>query len=84
MNNQTKMTCELEEPMILLYDGRISDMDDIVGILESVSSKNESIVVIQQEVEGQALGTMVVNAARQTLKCVAIKRLVSVTNVVRC
>ena len=73
MNNQTKMTCELEDPQILLYDGRISDMDDIVGILESVSSKNESIVVIAQEVEGQALATMVVNAARQTLKCVAIK-----------
>jgi chaperonin GroEL len=48
-------------------------MDDIVGILESVSSKNQSIAVIAQEVEGQALATMVVNAARQTLKCVAIK-----------
>ena len=57
----------------MLYDGRISDMDDIVGILENVSSKNESIVVIAHEVEGQALATMVVNSARQTLKCVAIK-----------
>lgn len=73
INNQTKLTCELEDPMILLYDGRISDMDEIVGILENVSSKNQSIVVIAQEVEGQALATMVVNAARQTLKCVAIK-----------
>lgn len=73
INNQTKLTSELEEPMILIYDGRISDMDDIVGILESVSSKNQPIVVIAQEVEGQALATMVVNSARQTLKCVAIK-----------
>lgn len=73
INNQTKLTCELEDPMILLYDGRISDMDEIVGILENVSSKNQSIAVVAQEVEGQALATMVVNAARQTLKCVAIK-----------
>jgi chaperonin GroEL len=73
INNQTKLTSELEEPMILIYDGRISDMDDIVSILESVSSKNQPIVVIAQEVEGQALATMVVNSARQTLKCVAIK-----------
>jgi chaperonin GroEL len=73
INNQTKLTCELEDPMILLYDGKITDMDEIVGILESVSSKNQSIAVIAQEVEGQALATMVVNAARQTLKCVAIK-----------
>jgi chaperonin GroEL len=73
INNQTKLSCELEDPMILLYDGRISEMDDIVGILENVSSKNQSIVVVAQEVDGQALATMVVNAARQTLKCVAIK-----------
>ena len=73
INNQTKLTCELENPQILLYDGKVSDMDEIVGILENVSSKNESIVVLAQEVEGQALATMVVNAARQTLKCVAIK-----------
>lgn len=73
INNQTKLNCELEDPQILLYDGRITEMDDIVGILENVSSKNQSIVVIAQEVEGQALATMVVNSARQTLKCVAIK-----------
>jgi chaperonin GroEL len=73
INNQTKLTSELEDPMILMYDGRISEMDDIVGILEGVSSKNQAIVVIAQEVDGQALATMVVNSARQTLKCVAIK-----------
>jgi chaperonin GroEL len=73
INNQSKLNCELEDPQILLYDGKVVDMDDIVGILESVSSKNQSIVVIAQEVEGQALATMVVNSARQTLKCVAVK-----------
>jgi chaperonin GroEL len=73
INNQTKLNCELESPSILLYDGRISEMDDIVGILENISSKNKSIVVVAHEIEGQALATMVVNAARQTLKCVAVK-----------
>jgi len=73
INNQTKLNCELEDPMILLYDGKISEMDDIVGILENISSKNKSIVVIAHEIEGQALATMVVNSARQTLKCVAVK-----------
>ena len=73
INNQTKLNCELESPSILLFDGRISEMDDIVGILENISSKNKSIVVIAHEIEGQALATMVVNSARQTLKCVAVK-----------
>ena len=73
INNQEKLNCTLEEPNILLYDGKVSDMDEIVGILENVSSKNQSIVVIAHEVEGQALATMVVNAARQTLKCLAVK-----------
>jgi chaperonin GroEL len=56
-----------------LYDGKIVEMDDIVGILETVSTKNKSIMVIAHEVEGQALATMVVNAARGVLKCVAVK-----------
>ena len=73
MNNQSKLNCELTEPQILLYDGQISEMDDIVGILENVSSKNKSIAVIAHEIDGQALATMVVNAARGTLKCVAVK-----------
>ena len=73
INNQTKLSAELEDPMVLLYDGRISEMDDIVGILETASSKNQAIVVIAHEVDGQALATMVVNSARQTLKCLAIK-----------
>jgi chaperonin GroEL len=73
INNQTKLNCTLEDPYILLYDGKIVEMDDIVGILETVSTKNKSIMVIAHEVEGQALATMVVNAARGVLKCVAVK-----------
>jgi len=73
INNQTKLNCTLEDPYILLYDGKIVEMDDIVQILETVSTKNKSIMVIAHEVEGQALATMVVNAARGVLKCVAVK-----------
>ena len=73
MNNQSKLACILEEPQILLYDGRISNMEDILGILESSSMGNKSIVIIAHDVDGEALASMVVNAARGTLKCLAVK-----------
>ena len=73
MNNQTKLASILEEPNILLYDGRISNMDDILGILESSSMNNKPIVIIAHDVDGEALASMVVNAARGTLKCLAVK-----------
>jgi len=73
MNDQSKLACILDEPQILLYDGRISNMDEIIGILENVSMSNKSIVVIAHEVEGDALASMVVNSARGTLKCLAVK-----------
>ena len=73
MNNQAKLACILEEPQILLYDGRISNMEDILGILESSSMSNKSIVIIAHDVDGEALASMVVNAARGTLKCLAVK-----------
>src|SRR5210317_2476141 len=73
MNNQSKLASILEEPNILLYDGRISQMDDIVGILESSSVNNKPIVIIAHDVDGEALASMVVNAARGTLKCLAVK-----------
>ena len=73
MNNQSKLSCILDEPQILLYDGRISNMEDILGILESSSMGNKSIVIIAHDVDGEALASMVVNAARGTLKCLAVK-----------
>ena len=72
INNQEKLNVTHEEPAILLFDGKITEMDDIVGVLENASSKNKPIVVIAHEVEGQH-STMVVNSARQTLKCLALK-----------
>ena len=73
INNQEKLNVTHENPNILLFDGKISDMDEIVGVLENASSKNKPIVIIAHEIEGQALATMVVNSARQTLKCLALK-----------
>lgn len=73
MNDKTKLVCSLENPKIMLYDGRISNMDDIVGVLEKSSMSNQSIVIVAHEVDGEALATMVVNSARGTLKCLAVK-----------
>jgi chaperonin GroEL len=73
MNDRTKLISSLENPNILLYDGRISSMDDIVGILEKSSMNNEPIVIIAHDIDGEALATMVVNSARGTLKCLAVK-----------
>lgn len=73
MNNQAKLASILDEPNILLYDGRISQMDDIVGVLERSSMSNTPIVIIAHDVDGDALAAMVVNSARGTLKCLAVK-----------
>ena len=73
MNNQPKLASILDEPNILLYDGRISQMDDIVGVLERSSMSNTPIVIIAHDVDGDALAAMVVNSARGTLKCLAVK-----------
>jgi chaperonin GroEL len=73
MNNQSKLACILEEPNVLIYDGRISDMNEIIPLLENSSISNKPIVIIAHEVDGEALATMVVNSARGTLKCLAVK-----------
>jgi chaperonin GroEL len=73
MNDQSKMASVLEEPQILLYDGRISRMDDILTILEASSMNNKPIVIIAHDIDGDALASMVVNSARGTLRCLAVK-----------
>ena len=68
-----KMTCELENPYILLYDGKLSSMNDILHLLEASSGENRPILVIADDVEGELLGTLVVNKLRGTLKVCAVK-----------
>ena len=72
-NNAEKMTSVLDSPLILLYDGRISTMKDILPVLEAVSQQGKSLLIIADDVEGEVLGTLVVNKLRGTLNVCAVK-----------
>ena len=73
VTNTEKMVAELEDPYILLYDGRLSNMNDILTLLEGISGQNKPLVIIADDVEGELLGTLVVNKLRGTLKVCAVK-----------
>ena len=68
-----KANAVMETPYILLYDGRISSMKDILPLLEQVSQQNKSLVIIADDLEGEALGTLVVNKLRGILNICAVK-----------
>lgn len=71
--NQEKMTAVLENPYILLYDGRISNMNDILTLLEGVAQTSRPLVIVADDVEGEVLGTLVVNKLRGALNVCAVK-----------
>jgi chaperonin GroEL len=68
-----KMECELEDPYILIYEKKISNSKDMVPVLEQVFRQGKPIVIIAEDVDGEALATLVINKLRQTFKCCAIK-----------
>ncbi|MEO7922417.1 MAG: chaperonin GroEL [Chitinophagaceae bacterium] len=73
VTNSEKMEVELQNPYILIYDKKISNMKDILHILEKVAQGGRPLLIIAEDLEGEALATLVVNKLRGTIKVAAVK-----------
>ena len=73
VTNNSTMQAVLDDPYILIYDGKINQVKELLPILESISQSNKSLLIISQDIEGEALAAMIVNKMRSILKCCAVK-----------
>jgi chaperonin GroEL len=73
VTDNSSMQAQLDEPYILLYDGKINAVKELLPILEAVSQQNKSLLIIAEDIDGEALAAMIVNKMRSILKCCAVK-----------
>lgn len=73
VTNPEKMNCEYDNPYILLYDKKISNLQPMISVLEAIVQSGRALVIIAEDIEGEALATLVVNRIRGGLKVCAVK-----------